>query len=381
MLRHNLSSFELSQSYLFFWDKLEKANWFLHQMIQTSQHDLSSRLIQTLLAAPVNDGGQWDMANNLVYKYGLVPQSLYPDSFNAMNSSRMGRILTSKLRADALILRKIANYSHTTKEDKEQKLLAAKEKMLHQVHTILTLMLGPPPKPSDKFTWQYLDKDGKYCSKTLTPLELAHELYTPSFTSRHLSGANPNNLFSLVNDPRHPYLTHLTVDRLGNVINGRRAITYINVDMSTMKRAATSMLRANLPVFFGSDVGKFSSSQSGIMDPQLYNYNLAFESGNGSLALSKSERLRTGESAMTHAMVLTGVHLDDKTGASIRWRVQNSWGEAPGDKGWFVMSDDWMDEFVYQVVVDPVFVSKEVRECLNKEAVVLPLWDPMGALA
>lgn len=399
MLRHNLSSFELSQSYLFFWDKLEKANWFLHQIIQTSQHDLSSRLVQTLLAAPVNDGGQWDMANNLVYKYGLVPQVLYPDSYNAMNSSHMGRILTSKLRADALTLRKIANYSHTTQQDKQQKLLAAKEKMLQAVHAILTLMLGPPPKPSEKFTWDYLDKDGKYHSKTLTPLEFAHELYTPSFTTRCLSGANPNNLFSLVNDPRHPYLTHLTVDRLGNVIDGKRAITYINVDMTTMKRAATSMLRANIPVFFGSDVGKFSSSTSGIMDPKLYNYALAFESdaksepesesesefsvsvGNGSLALTKSERLRTGESAMTHAMVLTGVHLDHKTGASVRWRVQNSWGEGPGDKGWFVMSDEWMDEFVYQVVVDPVFVGKEVSECLKKEAVVLPLWDPMGALA
>ena len=61
--------------------------------------------------------------------------------------------------------------------------------------------------------------------------------------------------------------------------------------------------------------------------------------------------------------------------------MQNSWGEAAGDKGWFVMSDKWMDEFVYQVVVDPGMVEKEVRECLKKEPVVLPLWDPMGALA
>lgn len=84
---------------------------------------------------------------------------------------------------------------------------------------------------------------------------------------------------------------------------------------------------------------------------------------------------------MTHAMVLTAVHLDEETGKPVRWRVQNSWGTAAGDKGWFVMSDAWLDEFVYQVVVDPRFCSKEVRDVLKKEAIILPPWDPMGALA
>lgn len=136
------------------------------------------------------------------------------------------------------------------------------------------------------------------------------------------------------------------------------------------------MLRAGLPVFFGSDVGKFSDSASGIMDLTLYDYSLGF---NINLGLNKADRLKTGESAMTHAMVLTAVHIEG--GKPVRWRVQNSWGETAGDKGWFVMTDRWMDEFVYQVVVDPRFVSKEVRDVLSQEPKVLPLWDPMGALA
>jgi len=379
MKKHNLSSFELSQAYLFFWDKLEKSNWFLEQVIETAEEDLSSRLVQTLLATPVSDGGQWDMANNLVYKYGLVPQTLYPDSFNAMNSGHMDRLITSKLRADALELRSLASSLNKSSGFK-QKILASKARMMQEIHAILTLMLGPPPKPDQQFTWEYYDANGTYHSVQKTPLQLAAELSSPSAV-RSLSGANVNNLFSLVNDPRHKYLTHLTVDRLGNVVGGNRAITYINVDMETMKRATIRMLKAGLPVFFGSDVGKFSNSQSGIMDTKLFDYDLAFGSGNGSLQMSKSQRLRVGESAMTHAMVLTAVQVDEKTGKSIRWRVQNSWGTNAGTAGFFVMSDEWMDEFTYQVVVDPNFVEKEVRECLKQEPLVLPLWDPMGALA
>lgn len=376
MKKHNLKDFELSQSYLFFWDKLEKANWFLEQIIDTAEQDLDSRLVQTLLQAPVNDGGQWDMANNIVFKYGLVPQSLYPDSYNAMSSSKMGHLITSKLRSDALTLRSLV--TSTKSSSSKQKLLATKARMLREVHTILTLMLGPPPKPEEQFAWEYYDANNVYHSVKKTPLQLAQELSSPS-TIRSLSGANVNTLFSLVNDPRHKYLTHLTVDRLGNVVGGNRPITYINVDMPTMKRATIKMLKAGLPVFFGSDVGKFSNSKSGIMDTKLYDYDLAFGSGNGALQMSKSQRLRTGESAMTHAMVLTAVQVEkDK---SVRWRVQNSWGEGAGSQGWFVMTDEWMDEFVYQVVVAPEFVEKEVRDALKTEAVVLPLWDPMGALA
>lgn len=136
------------------------------------------------------------------------------------------------------------------------------------------------------------------------------------------------------------------------------------------------MLRAGIPVFFGSDVGKFSDSGSGVMDAALYDYALGF---NIRLGMSKSARLQTGESAMTHAMVLTAVHVEN--GKPVRWRVENSWGEGSGDKGWFVMTDTWMDEFVYQIVVDPKFVDQDVRDVLKQVPIPLPLWDPMGALA
>lgn len=308
------------------------------------------------------------MAANLVAKYGLVPQALYPDSYNAMNSSAMGSILTTKLREDALTLRSMIDANSA-----KSSLLATKAKMMQEVHCVLTLMLGPPPKPDNKFTWEYYDADEKYHKAVLTPLEFAQELSNPS--SVRLLNAKVSELFSLVNDPRNKYNQLMTVSRLGNVIGGR-PITYVNVDMAVMKKATIAMLKAGMPVFFGSDVGKFSNSQSGIMDTALYDYNLAF---NISLNMSKSQRLKARESQMTHAMVLTAVQVED--GKSVRWRVMNSWGEAAGEKGYFVMSDKWMDEFVYQVVVDPSFVGKEIKDILKTDPMVLPLWDPMGALA
>ncbi|MCJ1242203.1 hypothetical protein MMC14_010210 [Varicellaria rhodocarpa] len=372
MRRYNLKDFQLSQAYLFYWDKLEKANYFLEQILDTATEDLDGRLVQNLLQSPVGDGGQWDMVANLVEKYGLVPQELYPDSFNAMNSSTMDHIITTKLREDALVLRRLSSEPESPKSN----LGGVKQKMMREIHLILTLMLGPPPNPHKDFTWDHYDKNDKFHSFKTTPLKFAAEL-SSSESLRANSGSDVHELFSLVNDPRNKYGELLTVSRLGNVM-GMRGITYVNVDMPariTIKSACISMLRTGIPVFFGSDVGQFSN-RTGIMDTNLIDYELGF---NIHLGLSKSQRLMTGESAMTHAMVLTAVHVVD--GKPVRWRVQNSWGTEAGVDGWFVMTDRWMDEFVYQAVVDPRFVSKEVRSILDKEPVVLPLWDPMGALA
>jgi bleomycin hydrolase len=294
----------------------------------------------------------------------------------------MGHLITTKLREDGLSLRALVNNAAAASATKRSSsIVLAKTRMMREIQCILTLMLGPPPKPEEKFTWEYYDSSDKYKTLTLTPLEFAKAGLSSPEIVRSLGGADVAKMFSLVNDPRNKNLAHLTVDRLGNVVGGR-PITYANVDMATMKKAAIAMLKAGVPVFFGSDVGKFSNSQSGIMDPELYDYGLAFDI---SLNLSKSQRLRVRESAMTHAMVLTAVQLEKcpKTGKerSVRWRVMNSWGESAGDKGYFVMTDKWMDEYVYQVVVDPSFVPKAISDVLKKEPTVLPLWDPMGALA
>lgn len=372
MKRYNLESFELSQAYLFFWDKLEKSNWFLEQIIDTADEDLDGRLVQRLLGDLVSDGGQWDMVYNLVEKYGLLPQTLYPDSWNAMNSRILNTLVQTKLREFALKLRSMIRSDNGVSA---AALSSAKDKMLRDISLMMIVLLGPPPSPEDTFTWQYNDKNGKAHEVKTTPKEFAKNIYSHEF---RITSTTVESMISLVNDPRHKYLSLLTVPRLGNIVGGR-GISYINVDMDTLKCTCIKMLKAGVPIFFGSDVGQFSDSQSGVMDLNLFDYELGFNTS--LLSMTKAQRLMTGESQMTHAMVLTAVHIDEGSGKPVRWRVQNSWGTTPGDKGWFVMSDAWMDEFVYQVVVDPRFCSKEVRDVLNKEAVTLPLWDPMGSLA
>lgn len=370
MQKYNLEAFELSQAYLFFWDKLEKSNYFLEQIIDTADQDVDSRLVSTLLGAPLSDGGQWDMVFNLVDKYGLVPQSLYPDSYNAMNSGTLNSMVFTKLREYALILRRLARSSPTAADA----LSSAKAKMMKEIHAILTLTLGPPPPPTEPFRWAFTDKKGKAREVSATPLAFAQDIYSSEF---RITSATVASMVSLVHDPRNEPLSLLTVDRLGNIVGGR-AITYINVSMATLKAACVASLKAGLPVFFGSDVGKFSENSRGVMDLDIIDYELGFDVG--MLGMDKAARLVAGESSMTHAMVLTAVHVDED-GNTVRWRVQNSWGEDPGQKGWFVMTDKWMDEFVYQAVVDPRFLVKEVRDVLKQDPVVLPLWDPMGSLA
>ncbi|KAF2830888.1 bleomycin hydrolase [Ophiobolus disseminans] len=373
MKKYKLPEFQLSQAYLFYWDKIEKANYFLESILDTKSEEIDGRLVQALMAQPVGDGGQWDMVANLVNKYGLVPHSLYPDSFNATSSSTMDRLITTKLREDAVRLRSIAT-SSASPEVIKATIANEKEKMLKEVHLILTLMLGPPPPPNTAFTWEYYDKDNNLCTLRTRPTAFAKEL-SDNRTVRALSGTDVHQLFSLVNDPRNPYNRLLSVKRLGNVYGGR-PVTYVNVDMKTIKDACIAMLKRGIPIFFGSDVGKYSDSTKGIMDTALYDYELGF---NIKLGMSKAERLQTGESQMTHAMVLTAVHLDD--GKPVRWRVENSWSDRVGDKGYFVMSDAWMDEFVYQAVVDPSVVSSTVKKVLEQKPKMLELWDPMGALA
>ncbi|KAJ3499253.1 hypothetical protein NLG97_g473 [Lecanicillium saksenae] len=374
MQKYGLESFELSQAYLFFWDKFEKSNWFLEQMIDTSKEDIDSRVVQRLLGDMISDGGQMSMVQGLVAKYGLVPKTVYPDSWNATNSGTLNSILKTKLRQNALFLRKLLR-GELALEPSPAVVEGVKSKMLQEVLTIMTLLLGAPPNSSDAFKWEYLDKGGKSHQLNITPKEFARDVYGSNI---RVSSETLDGMISLVHDPRHKSMSLLTVDRLGNIVGGRN-VEYVNVEMDILKAACVRMIKAGMPIFFGCDVGQFSDRDLGIMDTELFDYQVGINTD--MLGMSKAERLMAGESSMTHAMVLTAVHIDEATGKPVRWRVQNSWGPAVGDRGWFVMTDAWMDEFVYQAVIDPRLCPRAVRDVLKQNPITLPLWDPMGSLA
>ena len=355
--------FQLSQSYLYFYDKLEKANFFLENIEDTSSEDLDSRLISYLFSNPVNDGGQWDMIVNLVNKYGVVPNEVFPDNAQSTNSSKLNYVVTEKLREYGLKLRSLI-----AKDAPKNVISSFKASAIKSIYKTIALALGTPPKPTDEFLWEFIDKDGKYKSFKTNPLDF-YKTHVRFDASEH---------FSLIHDPRNEYNKLYTVERLNNIFGGK-PIEYINLEIDEIKQVAIKMLKDNEPVFFGSDVGKFSDSKSGILDTTAYDYSTAFDF---SLDITKLQRLKVGSSQMTHAMVITGVHIDPQTNKPVRWKIENSWGEDSGQKGWFMMTDEWFDEYVFQIVTNKKYSGKKAYDIWkSKEFNTLPYYDPMGALA
>ncbi|MBW4802088.1 C1 family peptidase [Loigolactobacillus coryniformis] len=356
----NLKDFELSQNYTNFWDKFEKSNYFYENILATATEPLESRKVAFLLATPQQDGGQWDMLTALIDKYGIVPKYIMPETYNSSKSSELNSVLNLKLRKDAVTLRQMV-----ADKASEQEIATTKSRFLSEVYRILVYTLGEPPV---KFDFEYRDGDKAYhIDRDLTP---------QTFFKKYV-GWDLDNYQSIINAPTDdkPYNHLYTVEMLGNVVGGRQ-VRHLNLDIDTFKQLAIKQLQAGESVWFGSDVGQASDRQIGIMDTAIYNKDDLFNVG---LSMTKAQRLDYGESLMTHAMVITGVDLvDDKP---TKWKVENSWGDKVGEKGYFVMSDAWLDQYVYQIVINKQYLPADLLAATKEDPKVLAPWDPMGALA
>ncbi len=356
-----LEDFELSQAHTFFWDKYEKSNWFLEQVIATADQELTSRKVKFLLDTPQQDGGQWDMVVSLFEKYGVVPKSVYPESISSSNSRELNQILNKLLRQDAQILRELRAEGAESAE-----LQTKKEELLQEVFNFLAMNLGLPPR---QFDFAYRDKDNHFHSESgLTPL---------TFYQKYVD-LKLDDYVSIINAPTadKPYGRSYTVEMLGNVV-GSKPVRYLNVEMDRLKELAIAQMKAGETVWFGSDVAQSSNRKAGVMAEGMHDFTASMDIR---LTQDKAGRLDYSESLMTHAMVLTGVDLDEN-GKAKKWKVENSWGEKVGNKGYFVASDAWMDEYTYQIVVRKEFLTAAELAAYEEEPIVLAPWDPMGALA
>ncbi|MDR0200388.1 MAG: aminopeptidase [Streptococcaceae bacterium] len=343
--------FEFSQAYPFFWDKYEKANWFFTQLI--AHPDMDDRRLKFLLATPQQDGGQWDMITAIFTKYGLVPKDVYKESAASENSHELNQYLNKLLRQGAEKLQAAS--------DKE----ATKQALLKDVFNLLAASLGLPPKT---FEWSYRDKKGENFTRfSGTPQD-----FFKTFVATDL-----DNYVSVINAPTadKPFNKSYTVEFLGNVV-GDKGVKHLNLPMTRFKELAVKQLQSGETVWFGCDVSQ-ESDRSGRLILDAFDFPAALDFG---FTQTKASRLDYGESLMTHAMVLAGVDLD-AAGQPRKWKVENSWGDENGVKGYYVASDAWMDEYTYQIVVRKDLLTPDELAAYEAEPQQLLPWDPMGALA
>jgi bleomycin hydrolase len=370
MKKMSLKGFEFSQNYVLFWDKLERANYFLESMIDLAGRPVDDRLVAFLLDHPLDDGGQWNMFVNVIQKHGVVPKAMMPETESSSNTGSMNKILVRKLCEDAKRLRDVAAGLEPRGEDAARVALRrGKQEMLDEIYRILSIHLGTPPA---QFDWQWNDDEKEFHRDgRMTPQQFAAKYVTLPV----------DEYVCLVNDPRptSPIGKTYTVDRLGNVVGGN-IVKYLNVDAGLMKQIAMRTILDGEPVWMGCDVGKMMDRELGLWDAELFDYEGIYQTRFG---LDKASRLIYHQAQMTHAMLFTGVDVIDADGGPKprRWRVENSWGDDKGRKGFYLMNDSWFDEHMFEIAARKRYLQPKLQDALDLEPIVLPAWDPMGSLA
>ncbi|MDQ7938717.1 C1 family peptidase [Lactiplantibacillus sp. WILCCON 0030] len=352
--KYHVKDFELSENYLFFWDKIERANIFYRNVEQTARQPISDRLVQFLFDNPGEDGGQWAMAASLVQKYGVVPASAMPETFNTTNTTDFQAVMSRKLRKDGLKLRQLVMNGAD-----EAELQSLEKSMLQEVYRIAVYSFGEPPTT---FDLAYRDDDKNYHrTAQLTPQAFYQNYFETDL----------DDYVVVTNSPDKPLNQLYSLPDEDNVIGGR-PIEFLNVDMGVLTDVAVQQLKSGETIWFGNDVLQQMDRKAGYLDAHLYETAKLFGI-NGHL--TKAQRLQTGEGEVSHAMTLTGVDIVADT--PTKWKVENSWGSENGDKGYFVMTQDWFDDYVYEVVVHKHFLAPEFQALLKEPARRLPAWDPL----
>ncbi len=347
----NLDKFELSANYLSFYDKLEKANNFLELVMENAQKPLNDRMMEYILGG-VGDGGYWDMATDLAAKYGVVPAWVMPETWQSTHTERFMKLLNTLLRKDASLLRA----AMAAGEDPRP----LKESMLEEVYRMECIAFGEPPQ---RFDFEYRDRDGLFHAE--------RGLTGRSFYEKYLAGTLEDYI-TVTNHPTHglPMNLYYVFHYMGSMAN--RDVINLNLSVEEMEELTVKQLRDGEPVWFGCDSGAYGDREKGIWDPDSLDYSGLM--GGVDFTLSKGDRLEYHDSFATHAMIFVGVNFDE-TGRPNRWKIENSWGEEAGRKGYFVCSEGYFREFVYEVIVRKKHLSDAQRALLEQEPRRIQPWE------
>ena len=346
-----------SQDYLFFYDQLEKANLMLQGVIDTGKKPIDDQRVQFFFHHPLNDGGTFCGVADLTEKYGLVPAEVQPETYSAESTSRMSRIISSKLREQGLELRKMVNEGKKAKDIQQRK-----TEMLSEIYHMLVITLGEPVK---EFTYAFRDKNGK----ALTPVKT----YTPQSFYQEVVGEKLNGTFIMVmNDPRREYYKTYEVEYDRHTYDGHNW-KYLNLPMEDIEQLAIASLKDGRKLYSSYDVGKQLDRKRGFADTENYDYESLFGTTFG---MNKAERISTFDSGSTHAMTLTAVDLD-ADGKPLKWKVENSWGSDSGHQGCIIMTARWFREYMFRLVVDKKYVSEKLLKDYDQKPVMVMPEDPL----
>ena len=348
---------EYSQAYLFFYDQLEKANLFLQGVIDCANKPMEDDEVRFFFKSPIGDGGTFCGVADLADKYGLVPLEVMPETYSAENTSRMARLVSSKLREYGLELRKMV-----AEKKGKGAIKARKTEMLQTVYRILSLSLGEPVR---SFTFAFKDKNGKQIGEP--------RVYTPKEFYKETVGGPINGTFIMaMNDPRRPYYKTYEVEFDRHTYDGHNW-KYINLPMEDIAKLAIASLRDSAKMYSSYDVGKQLDRKRGYLDLDNYDYGTLFGT---SFPMDKADRISTFDSGSTHAMTLTAVDLDAK-GQPVKWKVENSWGATYGQQGCLIMTNRWFNEYMFRLVVDKKYVPENILKAEQQKPTMVTPDDPL----
>ena len=356
-LRTDSLTVEFSQAYLFFWDQLEKANLMLQGCIDNGKKPIDDLRVQFFFHYPINDGGTFCGVADLAEKYGLVPTEVMPESYSTDNTSKARALMASKLREFGLQLRDMVQ-----KDKKAADIEKAKTRMLGQIYHMLQLTMGVPPQT---FTYAFKNEKGKTVGEA--------KEYTPMSFYKEVVGQQLNGTFIMVmNDPRREYYKTYEVELDRHTYDGHNW-KYVNLPMDDIEEMAINALKAGHKLYSSYDVAKMLDRKRGYADTENFDYGSLF---NTTFSMDKAERISTFDSGSTHAMTLTAVDLD-KEGKATKWKVENSWGATWGQQGCLIMTDRWLRDYMFRLVVPNEFVTPKVKQAWQTTPVMVMPEDPL----
>ena len=353
-LKYHFKDFELSQNYLFFWDRIERANKFFDNILATANYPFRDRLVNFYLSSAETDGGQWANAASIIEKYGVVPHYVMPDTYNTEDTTDIGEVLTYMMKKDGLALRKLV---HENASDEEIRII--RHQMMNDVYRACAYAFGEPPA---QFDLEYRDDDHNYhYDGKMTPIDFYHQYFD---TDLH-------DYVVVTNAPDHEYGQVYFLPSQDNV-NGGIPIQFVNVPFKDLQTVVLNQLDGNETIWVGNDILQQMDRKRGLMDAKLYRRE---ELLGIDFTMNKKERLETHQAAVTHAMTLTGYNMVN--GQPNRWKIENSWGDKNGDQGYFVMSKDWFEQYTYEAVINKKYLTDEIKEIAKQTPIQLPAWDSL----